>query len=85
MKNYFLTVCRLSISTFQLYCTAEGGVSKSLTELGKEEEKAWINMLENKSPENIAKHKEITQEFLKAAGKFAEEYCNDQKALNSCE
>jgi hypothetical protein len=84
MKNYILRgVLGLLISTFPFYCPAEENTSKNLAKLGKEEEKARMNMLENPSLENIAKHKEITRESLNAAEKFAEEYCKDQKKGNN--
>lgn len=75
MKNYiFRGVLGLLMSVFPFYCPAEENVSKNLTKLGKEEEKARINALENPSPENVAKYKEITKECLEAAEKFAEEF-----------
>jgi hypothetical protein len=76
VKNYiFSGVFGLLMSTLPLYCLAEESITKNLTQLGKEEEKARINMLENPTQENIAKHKEITKACLEAAEKFAKEYC----------
>lgn len=79
MKNYiFKSILGLLMSMFPLYCLAE----ESLVKLGKEEEKARITMLENPTPENIAKHKEITKELLNSASNFSEKYCKDKKINN---
>lgn len=78
-SSIFKWLLFILISGFSCHSQAAEETSKNLRSLREEEEKMRIKALENPTPENIAKCKEMTKECMDAAEKFAVKYREEQK------